>query len=231
MDKSSISAPVISTDALFTTLVIDAIEGRDVATVDMPGAFLQTDTKPGTFFKMTGPMVDILCQINPKLYEPYVTTEKGKKMLYTEASKAIYGMVDSAFLFWLYLSSYLAENRFEMNPYDVCCMNKVINGKQCTIVWHVDDLKVSNISANVVTDVIEMVGKEFGNHKPLTVQRGVLHDYLGMTIDLSIKGKVMITMIDFIEKMLEEIPEDMDADKQSPAREHLFKVNEEDGRE
>jgi hypothetical protein len=43
-----------------------------------------------------------------------------------------------------------------------------------------------------------------------------------------VKGKVMITMIDFIEKMLEEIPDDMNGGKQSPAREHLFKVNEED---
>jgi hypothetical protein len=39
----------------------------------------------------------------------------------------------------------------------------------------------------------------------------------------------MITMIDFIEKMLEEIPEDMDGEKKSPAQDHLFKVNEEDG--
>jgi hypothetical protein len=112
--------------------------------------------------------------------------------------------------------------------YVVCCMNKVINGKQCTIVWHVDDLKISHMCSKVVTEIIEMVGKEFGNHKPLTVQRGLLHDYLGMTIDLSVKGKVMITMIDFIEKMLEEIPEDMNGDKPSPAREHLFKGNDED---
>jgi hypothetical protein len=73
-----------------------------------------------------------------------------------------------------------------------------------------------------------VVGKEFGNHKPLTVQRGLLHDYLGMTIDLSVKGKVMITMIDFIEKMLEEVPDNMNGDKHAPAQEHLFKVNEED---
>jgi hypothetical protein len=30
MDKENISAPVISTDALLITLVIDAMEGRDV---------------------------------------------------------------------------------------------------------------------------------------------------------------------------------------------------------
>ena len=62
MDRENVSAPVISTDALFITLVID------VAAFDIPGAFLQTDAKPGTYMKITGPMVDILCQINPKLY-------------------------------------------------------------------------------------------------------------------------------------------------------------------
>jgi hypothetical protein len=39
MNKEKISAPVISTDALFITLVIDAMEGRDIATVDIPLTF------------------------------------------------------------------------------------------------------------------------------------------------------------------------------------------------
>jgi hypothetical protein len=108
-------------------------------------------------------------------------------------------------------------------------MNKEIKGKLCTIVWHVDDLKISHMESNVVTAVISIIEKEFAKHKPLTIQRGLLHDYLGMTINFSIKGKVMITMIDFNEKMLEEIPEDMDGEKKSPAQDHLFKVNEEDG--
>jgi hypothetical protein len=43
MDKENISAPVISTDALFITLVIDAMEGRDVATVDIPGGRFRID--------------------------------------------------------------------------------------------------------------------------------------------------------------------------------------------
>jgi hypothetical protein len=84
-------------------------------------------------------------------------------------------------------------------------MNKEINGKQCTIVWHVDDLKISHVDCETVTSVIKVIEAEFAKHAPLTVQRGLLHDYLGMTIDFSIKGKVMITMIDFIEKMLEEL--------------------------
>jgi hypothetical protein len=137
-------------------------------------------------------------------------------------------MVDSAFRFWLYLSSHLADHGFVMNPYDVWYMNKEIDRKQCTIVWHVDDLKISHVDSEVVSSIIGIVEKEFAKHKPLTIQIGLLHDYLGMTIDFSVKRKVMITMIDSIEKMREEIPEDMKGEKQSPARDHLFQVNEEE---
>jgi hypothetical protein len=93
----------------------------------------------------------------------------------------------------------------------------------------VDDLKISRKDSKVVTSIAGIVEKEFAKHKPLIIQRGMLHDYLGMTIDFSVKGKVMITMMDFIEKILEEIPEDMKGEKQSLAQDHLFKVNEEDG--
>ena len=51
------------------------------------------------------------------VYGKYVTTEKEKRVLYTEALKAMDGLVDSTFLFWLYLSSHLADHGFVMIPY------------------------------------------------------------------------------------------------------------------
>ena len=49
MDKDNVSAPTISTDALFITLVIDARKGRRVVTWDIPGAFLQGKANPGNY--------------------------------------------------------------------------------------------------------------------------------------------------------------------------------------
>ena len=43
------------------------------------------------------------------------------------------------------------------------------------------------MEVDVVTSVIMIIEKDFAKYKPLTVQRGLLHDYLGMTIDFSIK--------------------------------------------
>ena len=157
-------------------------------------------------------MVGILCQLNPKLYTEFVTLENGRKVLYTEASKSMYGMVDSVFLFWLHLSGFLEEQGFELNPYDICCMNKEIDGTMCTIVWHADDIKASHVDPKVIDTIIGVLQEKFGKHAPLTFTRGKVHDYLGMCIDLSIKGKVMITMIDMIIKMFELLPDKMKAE-------------------
>ena len=62
----------------------------------------------------------------------------------------------------------------------------MIDGKQCTIVWHVDDLKISHVNKKVVTKVIDLLKKEFGKEAPLTVTRGKIHEYLGIKIDYSI---------------------------------------------
>jgi hypothetical protein len=34
--------------------------------------------------------------------------------------------------------------------------NKMIDGKQCTIVWHVDDLKISHVKEKVKTIIIKI---------------------------------------------------------------------------
>ncbi len=38
----------------------------------------------------------------------------------------------------------LEEMGFEVNPYDPCVINKMVNGIQMTVMWYVDDLKVSH---------------------------------------------------------------------------------------
>jgi len=61
-------------------------------------------------------------------------------------------------LFWKRLSKHLVEKMgFKVNKYNYCVVNKMINGKQCTILWHVDNLKISHVSDDVLTDVINTI--------------------------------------------------------------------------
>jgi hypothetical protein len=53
-----------------------------------------------------------------------------------------------------------------------------------------------------------------------------VHDYFGITLDFSVKGKVKVIMKDYVEDMLDELPSDMDSETATPASNHLFTVNE-----
>ena len=82
-------------------------------------------------------------------------------MLYIRLKKALYGTLQAALLFWQLLSDMLVSWGFTINPYDQCMANKKINGKQCTIVWHVADLKISHVIKDVVEGIIVCLNKRF----------------------------------------------------------------------
>ena len=56
--------------------------------------------------------------------------------------------------------------------------NKIIYGNKFTIVWYVDDNKLSHVNPNVGTDILEEIKKHFVY---LVILRCDTHDLLGMT--------------------------------------------------
>jgi hypothetical protein len=224
--KEDAAAPTVAIESVMLSATIDAMEGRDVATVDIPGAFMQADIDEVVHIKFEGEIAEMLVKMDPKLYRKYIKDEHGKPVLYVELLKALYGTMRAALLFWKLLSSKLVSWGFVINPYDWCVANKMIDGKQCTILWHVDDLKISHVNAEVNTDIINLIKDEFGKEAPLTITRGKIHDYLGMTLDYSEEGKVKIKMSDYVEKMLADLPEEMDGEAATPAANHLFDVDD-----
>ena len=92
-------------------------------------------------------------------------------------------------MFWKKLSSSPKQRDFVINPYDWCRANKDITGTQCTIVWHVDNLKISNKDSAVVGEAITSLSDKYSKVGEMIVRRGKIHDYLEMTLDLSEEGK------------------------------------------
>jgi hypothetical protein len=145
----------VTTAAVFLTSVIDAMEKREVAVVDIPGAFVQAKMDELVYMKLTGKMAELMCEFDPATYSPFMSRERGQAVLYVRLVKALYGTVRAARLFWDKLTTTLEGWGFVINPYDVCMVNKTINGKQCTVTWHVDDLKISHADRQVVDDFIK----------------------------------------------------------------------------
>ena len=134
------------------TLVIDATEQRDVAILDVPGSFLQNALTADKFLlvRIRYEFLDVVCEVNPE-YIQYVRYKNGKKVLYVKILRAIYGCIESALLWYkLYLET-LEGMEFFINIYNLCVADKTINGNQCTIMWYVDNNKLSHVNPNIFT--------------------------------------------------------------------------------
>ena len=233
MGREEVSSPTVAVESTLLMATIEAWEGRDVATCDIPNAFIQTEVeekdKDGhrTIMKIRGVLVDILCEMDPS-YKEYVVYEGNNKVLYVHVTRAIYGMLVSSMLFYKKLVKDLTAFGFEINPYDPCVANKIVNGHQMTVGWHVDDLKVSHKDSTVVDQFLQWVDDTYGSIGEVKVTRGKVHDYLGMTLDYTVPGQVSIHMDDYVEKMLEAFPQEclQGTKVASPWSDNLFKVSQ-----
>ena len=161
-------------------------------------------------------------------YKEFVMMEGKHKVLYIHITKTIYGLLESAMLFYKKLVADLTKYGFKVNPYDLCVANTMAHGKQLTVSWHVDDVKASHANMKVVNEILQWVKKTYGTLGEVKVMRGKIHDYLGMMLDYSVKGQVLIGMVDYIKSMEKSFPQDdlKGAKVASPGNDNLFKVND-----
>ena len=68
----------------------------------------------------------------------------------------------------LYKST-LEKVGFVLNTYDLCVANKIIDGKQCTIVWYVDDNNISHTDEKVVSNILDKLRNILGISKYIEV--------------------------------------------------------------
>jgi len=123
------------------------------------------------------------------------------------------------------LSKTLKEWGFKRNEYDPCVAHKTINGLQCTLIWHINDLK----------NTPKKEGSGRSNQGPQQeIRTGESADnntqkvlILGMTLDYSTKVKVNMSMYQYVEKLLTELPSDLNSVFKIAAASHLLNVNAE----
>ena len=177
-DKSETTSPTVSTDALMVTNIVDAHESRDIATADIAKAYLKADMDDFVIIRFMGESVRILCELNPE-HERFIAIENRSEVLYAHLDKALYGCMKSALLWYNLFTKNLKDKGFVLNPYDQCVANCMIGGKQCTIAWYVDDVKISHADPEVVSMIIRRLEERFDT---MMVTRGREHVFLGMNI-------------------------------------------------
>ena len=109
----------------------------------------------------------------------YSKTER--RLCILEVLRAIYGMLESALLWYRKFRSDLEENGYIFNNYDLCVANKTIRGNQMTVRFHVDDCMSSHVEKKANDELLEWLNDMYGKHGEVKAVRGTVHDYLGMT--------------------------------------------------
>jgi hypothetical protein len=91
-DKNAASSPMVSNDNRQIMCAIDAHQGRDVATIDLPSAYLHTPYKgPEVLMVLRGRLAELMVEVNPEQYIPFlIYTSKGVALLYVRMNKAMY---------------------------------------------------------------------------------------------------------------------------------------------
>jgi len=147
-------SPTMKLESIMLCTLIEALEGRYVATVDIKGAFLKAKVPDDMelIVKMDGELAEAFIELNPG----FEVDEHG--VLFLQCDKALYGHIEAARLFYDELDHSLQNKMgFQQNQYDPCVYNKTTNGDRITIKTHVDDLKISAINKENVTWAIEQL--------------------------------------------------------------------------
>ena len=143
----------------------------------------------------------MMCNTNPA-YQKFITKNNGRRTLFLQLKKALHGCVKSALLWYRLFRDTLLDLGFTLNPYDPCMANANIKGSQCTIVWYIDNNKISHKDQAVVNDLIQCIEAKFGH---MAKTQGDEHEFLRMKLHFDRQNKtVKVLMQSYIDEAIHQ---------------------------
>jgi Arginine methyltransferase-interacting protein, contains RING Zn-finger len=220
-DKESKTAAI---ESIMLSLGLASMLNMKVAKADVGGAYLNTflEQDDEIFMRLSAQITRVLLKYFSEL-EQYL--EGDDERLIVKIVKAMYGLVQSAALWYKVLTSFLVDKLdFEMNPIDNCVMHKVTeNGKLLIIVLYVDDILMLCEDDDAIDWLIAELEKEY---KEVSVERGDEISYLGMALKRCDDGSFEVSMEAYIKDILASFPEYESIKKCiTPTTPQLFKSN------
>ena len=111
---------------------------------------------------------------------------------------AVYLTMVASLIYYKKFVKTIKSTGLQLNPYDTCVANFLVDSKQKKVCFHVDDCKLSHQDIEVDDNFFNTLRDEYesafedGSGKMKVIQLK-LYEYLGMTLDYSIKFQFKIT--------------------------------------
>jgi Reverse transcriptase (RNA-dependent DNA polymerase) len=157
----------------------------------------------------------ILCRVDLS-YRDFLC-EDGSMVV--RLNKALYGLVESAKLWYQHLRGVLSRHGYKPIDADECVFMR--DEPVVKVALHVDDMLFTTASEEAKRDFVEMLKREF---KKITVSGGHTISYLGMEIDFAVPGEVTISQKGYLEDLIKYYA--IKGNAVSPHTENLFEVNQ-----
>jgi hypothetical protein len=121
------------------TSMIAADSSREVASVDVTGAYLLVDMTSEVYMTLSHQLANIIITLDPS-YAPFLNS-KGE--IVAKLDKALYGCVESARLWFNEVSSHLKSLQYHQSEVDSCVFYKVKDGDTTIIIVYSQSQKLT----------------------------------------------------------------------------------------
>ncbi len=217
---NDISSPTVATSSVFTILAHAAANNHYVITFDIGMAYLNAKMNSEVYMYLDTVSAAIAAKKDPTLKK--FTMEDGR--IIVKLDKALYGCIESARLWYETLKDVLLKRGYKVNPVDVCVFSKPTpSGGTTNVCFHVDDGLATSSDPDEIEALAAAMNSAFTEVK---FNQGTIQDYLGMRMDFTTPGSVLLTMEKYILDFTSELfPELAGSDAKSPADANLFEVD------
>ena len=215
-DKHS---PTAKLESILTELAMAAKERKHMTKVDIAGAYLNALIGDGDdiYMELNKDVTMVLVEAMPALKR---FVEPSGKLL-AKIMKAMYGLIQSAALWYDALTTFLKLLGFVPNSIDNCVLNMRSGERDITIILYVDDILILSIKEADIKWLIDALMHEYGE---LTIESGDRLTYLGMVLDIKANGEIKMRMDGYVDGVLASFPEYESIRKSTtPATINLFK--------
>lgn len=215
--ETEVSSPTVSTAAVFILASLAAKEHKHVWSCDVGTAYLNAkmpEDAPKQLMRLDQEVARVLVWLKPEYAE--FLNDDGTMVV--EITKALYGCIESAKLWYDELTEFLESLEFTKNPYEPCLFSKFLpDGERFDLLVYVDDLlMVCAVIIHLETFVERLTEK----YKDVTVNKEKKQEYLGMVLNFSTLGEVSIEMNLYVENILRDYG--IESSAATPAESFLF---------
>jgi hypothetical protein len=214
------SSPTVKTRSIMTCLKVAAMKGMKAMKIDVGGAFLcaKIDETEEVFMTLDRQLTSMAVKYMPALSD-FVRSDGA---LVVRLERAMYGLIQSAKLWYKELTEFLKTLGFRITPSDECVLHlKRERGRDVMILLYVDDLLVL---AQDERDLDWVKGAVEKKYEKVTYERSDRMSYLGMVLEETPEG-FEISMTSYIEAVL-EFYGDKVKECITPAKSDLFTIDE-----